>query len=199
MCKRHRKCSVYQVLFNNLFTVSLKKKKPTQLHKNQLLKETPDFISFLLLTDHAMYFQRVHHFVVFFSWMFSQASYNLTQVKWQVLPCLSVPCRTDRRDCSWLVIALHNCRTSSSSGLASDLIWNWLSFWIRGLQNYTPFHAFSIPRHWQHFHWIAADVLTGRWGAVQLPLLQNSSFTNGRVWVLQDQCKNGESDENILF
>lgn len=55
-----------QILFNNFCVVSLKKKKTHPTAKNQLFKETPDFISFLLLTDHAIYFQRVHQFVVFF-------------------------------------------------------------------------------------------------------------------------------------
>lgn len=153
---RELKYSVSQILFNNFCAVSLKK-KPHSTAKNQLLKETPDFISFLLLTDHAIYFQRVHQFVVFFSRMFPQASYNLPQVKWQVLPRLSVPCRTDRRDCSWSVIALHSRCTSSSSGLASDLRSSCLSFWrLRATELYplacllhsSPLTTLSLNSSW---------------------------------------------------
>lgn len=189
-----------QILFNNFCVVSLKKKKTHPTAKNQLFKETPDFISFLLLTDHAICFQRVHQFVVFF---FLECSLRHPTIcrRWSDRFFHACPCPValtgeivpaQLLHCAVVVLPLPlGWPQTGGPPVSASGVW--------GPQNYTPLLAFSFPRHWRRFHWIAADVLAGRWGAVQLMLFQNSSFTNGTVWVVQDQRKNGESDENTLF
>lgn len=147
-----------QILFNNFCVVSLKKKKkPTQLQKTNCSRRL--LISSLSCSWQTMQYISKEFISLssFFSRMFPQASYNLPQVKWQVLPRLSVPCRSDRRDCSCSVIALRSCCTSSSPGLASDWRSSCLSFWSLGATELyplaclllsSPLTTFSLNSSW---------------------------------------------------